>query len=698
MKHMPLFTSPTSLRMPTGHSPARLIASDTLELPRWALIALCLVYILPGLIGRDPWKSEDAAGFGVMWTMATGSGYGGIADWLLPNVAGAPVLDSGPLMYWVGAICIAIFGHVVNAALAARLATVIFFFVTVGGIWYATYLVGRRAAAQPAALAFGGQPEARDYGRVLADGALLILLATIGLLVRAHESSSDVAMLAMLALALYGMARSLDFRKAGAGWIAVAIVGLTLSRGPAPALAILALWLVLIAFNDDFKPARRATATVLVPITIAGLAIWPLATWIAVPDAATHINARLAEWARYFDGIDARAAGKYVRTLPWTTWIAWPLAFWGAWTWRKRLAAAHIALPGGFVLAMLGVLCSTSDTSDGQLLLVLPGLVMLAAFGLPTLRRGGANAFDWFSLMLYSIVAIFIWFAWFARVTGAPAGFARSIARLIPGAAPEFRPVVFAIALAATIAWLAIVRWRIVAHPKVLWRSVVLASGGLILAWTLTATLFLHAIDYGRTYRDVASTLSAALSAALSTPVSAAPSTPQKARAPADKRARAAGGSATGATRDARFASAPGGSCVATDGLGLAQRASFAWFADVRFSRVDYSGRNIDDCDYLLRQDLTRKPRAETLPQSRWTLLWEGRRAADRDERFRLYRKSGAGTTRGAGDAIDRNDGRDALTPAATLVVPVRSTGGPAAGSPAGPAAASPTDVPKKAP
>lgn len=629
-----------------------------MKLPRWALIALCFLYILPGLIGRDPWKSEDAAGFGAMWTMATGSGYGGVTDWLLPNVAGAPVLESGPLMYWVGALCIAVFGHVVDAALAARLATVFFFFVTVAGIWYATYLVGRRPAAQPATLAFGGQPDARDYGRVLADGALLILLATIGLLVRAHESSSDVAMLAMLSVALYGMARSLDFRNAGAGWIAVGIVGLVLSRGPAPAIAVLVLWLFLIAFNDDFKPARRATATVLVPLTIVGLAIWPLAVWIAVPDGATHIAVRLSDWVRYFDGIDAQAAGKYVRTLPWTTWIAWPLALWGAWSWRKRLGAAHIALPGGFVLAMLGVLCSTSDTSDGQLLLVLPGLVMLAAFGLPTLRRGGANAFDWFSLMLYSILAIFIWFAWFARETGAPAAFSRSIGRLVPGSPPEFRPVAFAFALLATIAWLAIVRWRIVAHPKVLWRSVVLAAGGLILAWTLTATLFLHAIDYSRTYRDVAGGLFTALTDA------------QKRGAPSAKRAHGHPHSKARATGEARYAGAPGGSCVATDGLGLAQRASFAWFAGVRFAHVDEAGRNIDDCDYLLRQDLTRSPRDETLPKGHWKLLWEGRRPADRDERFRLYRKSGEGTTRGAGDAIDRNEGRDVISPSGSLIVP----------------------------
>jgi 4-amino-4-deoxy-L-arabinose transferase-like glycosyltransferase len=627
----------------TQRSPARLTASATLKLPRWALVALCLLYILPGLIGRDPWKSEDASAFGAMWTMATGSGYGGLVDWLLPNVAGAPVTESGPLMYWVGAAFIVVFGHVLGDDLAGRLATVLFFFVAVTGVWYATYLVGRRKAAQPAALAFGGQPDPRDYGRVLADGALLVLLATVGLLIRAHESSSDVAMLAMLAVALYGMARSLEMPRPGAVWIAVALVGLVLSRGPAPAIAIAGLWLTLIAFNDDFRGARRHTLIVLLPLTVIGLAIWPLLTWIALPDGETHIAMRLADWRRYFDGIDGRAGSKYVRTLPWSTWLAWPLAAWGVWSWRDRLREAHLALPAGFVVAMLAVLCSTSDTSDGQLLLVLPGLVMLAAVGLPTLRRGGANAFDWFSLLVYSIAAIFIWFAWFTKMTGAPAGFARSIARLTPGAVYEFRPLVFVIAVAATIAWLAVVYWRIASHPKVLWRSVVLASGGLILAWTLTSTLFMHTIDYSRTYRNVAAELTEALVSAQQAG-SREVSRKSKAHSPAI---------------DPLHAGAPGASCVATDGLGLAQRASFAWFGGIHFSHVNYDGINIDECDYLLRQDLTRSPRDEALPPGRWKLLWEGRRAADRDERFRLYRKAGSTTTRGASDAIGRSDGRD---------------------------------------
>jgi 4-amino-4-deoxy-L-arabinose transferase-like glycosyltransferase len=658
--------APTSLRA-TTQSPARLTASATLKLPRWALVALCLLYILPGLIGRDPWKSEDASAFGVMWTMATGAGYGGVVDWLLPNVAGAPVLDSGPLMYWVGASFIALFGHLMGADLAARLATVLFFFVAVTGIWYATYLVGRRPAAQPAALAFGGQPEARDYGRVLADGALLILLATIGLLIRAHESSSDVAMLAMLSAGLYGMARSLEEPKAGAGWIALSLVGLVLSRGPAPALAMALLWVALIVLHADFKMARRTSVVVLLPLTIAGLAIWPLLTWIVVPDAGTHIAMRLTEWWHYFDGIDAQAAAKYLRTLPWSTWLAWPLAAWGVWSWRDRLRHAHLALPGGFVIAMLLVLCSTSDTSDGQLLLVLPGLVMLAAIGLPTLRRGGANAFDWFSLLVYSIVAIFIWFAWFAKMTGAPAGFARSIARLTPGVTYEFRPLVFGLAIAATIAWLAIVRWRIVSHPKVLWRSVVLASAGLILAWTLTSTLFINTINASRTYRDVSSELVNALGAAQRTPERIVATRSRNAT-------KATPTPTTPAKAESSDPGAPGGSCVATDGLGLAQRASFAWFGGLHFSHVDYQGNNVDECDYLLRQDLTRNQRADTSPANRWKLLWEGRRPADRDERFRLYRKTGSATTRGAGDAIDRSDQKDSTVLPLHTPVPAEST------------------------
>ncbi|HEU4621186.1 MAG TPA: glycosyltransferase family 39 protein, partial [Burkholderiaceae bacterium] len=73
--------------------PVRLTEQAVAKFPRWVLFAIMLAYALPGLFGRDPWRSDDAIGFGVMWTMAQGSW----RDWLIPNVVGAPFFDDGPL-------------------------------------------------------------------------------------------------------------------------------------------------------------------------------------------------------------------------------------------------------------------------------------------------------------------------------------------------------------------------------------------------------------------------------------------------------------------------------------------------------------------------------------------------------------------------------------------------------------------------
>ena len=89
-------------------------------------------------------------------------------------------------------------------------------------------------------------------------------------------------------------------------------------------------------------------------------------------------------------------------------------------------------------------------------------------------------------------------------MTGWPAQFARNAARLLPDFHPEFGPVAFLVAAAATVGWFFLVHWRISRHPAVLWRAVVLSSGGLILFWVLLMTLMLPSLNYGKSYRAVA--------------------------------------------------------------------------------------------------------------------------------------------------------------------------------------------------
>ena len=53
-------------------TPAIVTQSAVRRLPRLALILFCAAYVLPGFLGREPWKNADVSAFGVMLEMAIG--------------------------------------------------------------------------------------------------------------------------------------------------------------------------------------------------------------------------------------------------------------------------------------------------------------------------------------------------------------------------------------------------------------------------------------------------------------------------------------------------------------------------------------------------------------------------------------------------------------------------------------------------
>ena len=59
-----------------------------LALPFLAL--LVFAYLLPGLVGHDPWKPEDAIGIGIVHQMLEHG------QWIVPHLAGEPFLEDGP--------------------------------------------------------------------------------------------------------------------------------------------------------------------------------------------------------------------------------------------------------------------------------------------------------------------------------------------------------------------------------------------------------------------------------------------------------------------------------------------------------------------------------------------------------------------------------------------------------------------------
>jgi hypothetical protein len=76
-------TSRARFSDPHQPNPARLTATATTKLPRWGLLGLCLIYIVTGLVMREPWKSEDVIGYAQMWSAVNGDW----RQWLTPEVA-----------------------------------------------------------------------------------------------------------------------------------------------------------------------------------------------------------------------------------------------------------------------------------------------------------------------------------------------------------------------------------------------------------------------------------------------------------------------------------------------------------------------------------------------------------------------------------------------------------------------------------
>ena len=461
-------------------NPALVTQRAAQRLPRIALVLLCAAYVMPGMFGRDPWKTADITAFGYMVNIAQGR-----TPWFAPTVGGLPA-DAALLPYWLGASFIKLLGPWVDPALAARIPFALLLVLALVLTWYSAYHLARTEAAQPLPLAFGGEANPIDYARAIADGALLALIASLGLLQLGHETTPELAQLASVALYVYALAAS-PFRGVRPKLAVLAsLAALAASGGPSIAMALGVVGSV-ICHASGYGPARR-----FVP--------WIVASSMLATAIATVLGAW--GWRVGVTHLSANGTWELLRLLVWFTWPAGPLAVWTVWRWRGHLSDRHIAIPLG--CAAVSVLASvTMGGSDRALMLGLPPLAVLAAFALPTLRRSAAAAIDWFSVCFFTIFAAAVWVVYISMHTGVPAQPAANIARLSPGYAPNFSVPALALAVAGTIAWLWLVKWRTGRSRHPLWKSLVLPASGVALCWLLAMTLLLPPLDHARSYRSL---------------------------------------------------------------------------------------------------------------------------------------------------------------------------------------------------
>jgi hypothetical protein len=302
-----------------------------------------------------------------------------------------------------------------------------------------------------------------------------------------------------------------------------------------------------------------------------------------------------AEWWRW-NGSTVGVPGApnliwLLRNVGWYAWPLWPFALWTIYAWRHFLRRPHIALPLLFGAAGMVASMLAPEPSDREFLLTIPALVVLAAFGVSSLKRTAEDAIDWFSLALFTLAFTALWLYYIAWSSGVPPKMAGSIARLVPGFEPQlaFWPV--AIAVTATLGWIGLVVWRVRRRRPMIWTGPFMAAGGLALIAPAAVALYGPAMNYARTYATLAPVIAEQV-----------------------QRTGNVG-------------------CVQPVNVPTGIRAMLAYHGGIRFERPADAGL----CGVALQRDSRRTSADDAPPAGKWTPVYEVTRRARYDEAFRIW-------------------------------------------------------------
>ncbi len=455
------------------------------------VLLLFALWIIPGLVGREPWKADEPYSFGIVSDMIR------TGDLVMPSLTGETFLEKPPLYF----ITASFFGRLLSPPLelydAARIATALFMFL---------------------ALLFFALAARELYGRGTMAMAVVLLIGCVHLQVTAHKLITDTALFTGFAAGLYGLAFSNRRPLAGGFWLGTGVGLGFLSKGILAPGMLGVTALLLPVFSEDWrKRSYIATLGVALAAALPWLVIWPALIYQRSPEL-------FAKWfwdqnfGRFLGGGHAGTAGFnpaapdphsfYIRNL---IWLGWPVVLPACFSlWQFRRTWRHhplFQLPLIMFLVIIGVLSASSTNRTLYAVpLVLP-LSLMALPGLTLLPQRARSVANKSVLLFFGLAVLLLWAGWFALMTGTPRSLALRLHDFQPDYVPALNGILLAVALLYTAAWM-FVTLRFTRSPD---NYLLNWTLGIVTAWGLIMTLWLPPLNEGSSYRAAFLSLKQAL-------------------------------------------------------------------------------------------------------------------------------------------------------------------------------------------
>ncbi|AOK17334.1 glycosyl transferase [Burkholderia cepacia] len=560
----------------------------------WLFVAAVFcAYVLPGVLGHDPWKQDETYTFGIIQHMLE------TGDFVVPTNAGLPFMEKPPLYAWVATSLAWLLQRVMPLHDAARLASALFAALAFGFIARSARIASR----------------ADTWFDLKVIGPVALCASSLVVIKHVHDMMTDVALFAgtaigfsgLLELVMQHVARARHAQlglpvESGNRWAAPifgAGVGIALmAKGlfvPLVFAATLVGALVLYPAcrTRSFARALGIAALVFAPFAL----IWPIAlfmrsetlfmTWFWDNNVGRFFGFSVPEL-----GAENDKPFFILRAFLLVGFPVAPLAIValarGVWRdWRTP----RVALPVLFTGVGLTVLVVSATSRQLYILPFFAPLALVAAQAVERLPRRLHLAWDYLSRILFGTVVALAWAIW--AVMADPAASRADLAplgRWLPlDWTMPIEPALVTGALVLTVGWLTLL-------PKLratgLWRGALSWGAGALVAWGLIYTLLLPWLDVAKSYRSVFDDLNAHLALEWND-----------------------------------------GDCMASlHGLGESEAPMLYYFSGIQHTPIDDA--KTTRCTWMIVQGVRS---VDPAPGSEWKLFWSGARPGDNDELLRVY-------------------------------------------------------------
>jgi len=420
---------------------------------------------------------------------------------------------------------------------------------------------------------------------------VLILLGCVGLYIRAHQLITDLALFAGMAIGMCGLACGRHRLLAGGFALGAGAAIAFLSKGllGPGILGITALVLPLVSTpwrNRTYAWTLALAAAVALP----PIAAWTIALYVRSPELfyTWLVTNNFGRFLGFTDNNLCQPRFFYAYTIIWYAFPALPLAGWAIWDAHRHRngigTEAALQMPLVLCVVTISVLAVAADARELYLMPVLLPLALMAAVGTDRLPAAATTHLARLGKWSFGIAALVLWLGWLTLMTGAPAAFASALATYRPGFVARISWPALVSALVATALWI-LLTWPRAATAR---RALVQWIGGITLCGVLIGALWLPYLDAGKSYRSMIMSL---------------------------------------------LKSMPDVNCVASRNLGEPQRALLHYFGGLKTVRQEIDPN--PPCEALLVQGS--RLLGWQVHERGWTLVWEGARAGDLRELYRLY-------------------------------------------------------------